>query len=150
MNCAETAGFLFHHDCGREMAATCQLCGKAVCEMHTRMINAQILCIGCAKRTFADGLPPQAAPTAQTGLPVQAAPSAQTGVTPQAGATPPARPTYYNSPWYSHDDPFWYTDRHYHSYHTHDFTRDDRQAFDQPQQGTTPTEQGFETDPSAS
>lgn len=141
MNCAETSGFLFHHDCGREADATCQLCGKFVCALHTRTAEGQILCITCLKRFLKDrGTPPGQQP-AQPQQPQQ---PARQGLQEAA---------YYSSPWYTYDDPYWYTDRHYPSYHEHDFTAEDRKAFEtgpQPGVGTGAAEEAFETDKEAS
>lgn len=151
MNCGETAGFLFRHECGREADATCQLCGKPICALHTRPVQAQILCIDCVKRVYPAGPPeqqlpgaaPQPGPTpgvpGQPGAPVQPAAATQ-----QPGSR-------YDSPWYTYDDPYWYTSRHYPRYHHTDFTTDDRRAFDPQAAGAGKgADQGFETDASAS
>ena len=135
MTCGETAGFLFHHDCGREADANCHLCGKFVCRMHTRFAEGQIFCITCLKRYLAER------PAAEQG-PEQPA---------QQAAEQAQQPSYRSSPWYTYDDPFWYTDRHYPHYHEHDLTSEDRKAFEttpQPAAGTA--EEAFETDQTAS
>ena len=147
MTCGETTGFLVHHDCGREAAAHCHLCGKAVCAMHTRTAEAQIYCITCLKR-WLEGRP---AEERQQILQQQAQQQAQ-----QAQQQPyPQRPYYYGSPWYYYDDPYWYTDYHYshyhHHYHDYDFTPADRAAFEPAAQPAPAAgQETFETDKLAS
>jgi hypothetical protein len=53
--CAETAGFLFRHPCDRPPAGACGACGKPICPEHTRELDGQRLCVGCASdRPIAD------------------------------------------------------------------------------------------------
>ncbi len=149
MNCGETAGFLFRHECGREADATCQLCGKAICALHTRPVQAQILCIDCVKRAYPMGPPEQPAPGADA-QPAQPAVPGQPGAPAQPPGTQP-RSTPYDSPWYTYDDPYWYTSSHYPRYHHTDFTTADRQAFEPQAAGAGKgADDAFETDPSAS
>lgn len=136
MNCSETAGFLFQHDCGRTADANCHLCGKGICAMHTRTTEGQIFCITCLKRYHKDR---QLAPE-------QAA---------AAAAVPQAQQARYGAtPWYTYDDPYWYTDHHYPRYHEHDFTAEDRAAFEATPEpadaGTGAAEEAFETQKEAS
>jgi len=131
MICAETAGFLFHHDCGREADAHCSVCGKAVCALHTRTAQGSLFCITCLKKFMLDR--PQLA-----GEPSQPQPAAAQ-----------ARP-YASSPWYTYDDPYWYTRTHYPSYHEHDFAAEDRKAFEAAAPPASGAEEAFETDREAS
>lgn len=136
MTCAETSGFLFRHDCGRDAQAQCQLCGKPICAMHTRAAEAQIFCITCLKK-WLEGRPAEQQQAAQ-----------------QAAQQPleQQRRVYYGSPWYTYDDPYWYTSRHYPTYHEHDFTAQDRKAFQATpaEAGTAGPAEAFETDKEAS
>ncbi len=136
MTCGETAGFLFHHDCGREADANCHLCGKFICRMHTRVAEGQIFCIACLKRYLADR--PQAAEQ-QVQQPADAAQQAR-------------QAPYAASPWYVYDDPYWYTDTHYPRYHEHDLSSQDREAFEATETAGAagPAEEAFETDKTAS
>lgn len=137
MTCGETAGFLFHHDCGREADANCHLCGKFICRLHTRTAEAQIFCITCLKRYLAD-------------RPAEAQQAVQQ---PAETAEQADQRSYRSSPWYVYDDPYWYTDRHYPHYHEHDLTSEDRKAFEttpQPAAEAGPAEEAFETDKTAS
>ena len=142
MTCGETSGFLFKHDCGREAAANCHLCGKAVCALHTRTAEGQIFCITCLKR-WLEGRPEE---EKQQVLQQQAQQ--------QAAQQPSQQPAYYSSPWYTYDDPYWYTDYHYphyHHYHDRDFTPADRSAFEpSAQPAPAAAEEAFEKDKLAS
>jgi len=148
MTCGETAGFLFHHDCGREADANCHLCGKFICRMHTRVAEGQIFCIACLKRYLADR---PAAAEQQIQQPAQAA---QQQIQQPAQAAQQARQApYAASPWYVYDDPYWYTDTHYPHYHEHDLTSQDRKAFEATPEtagAAGPAEEAFETDKTAS
>lgn len=133
MICGETSGFLFHHDCGREADANCHLCGKAICAMHTRTAEGQIFCITCLKRYLKDR------------------PGAEQAV--EQPAVQAQRRPYGASAWYTYDDPYWYTDMHCPQYHEHDFTSEDRKAFEAAPpaaEGTGAAEEAFETDKEAS
>ncbi len=139
MNCGETSGFLFSHDCGREAAANCNLCGKSICAMHTRTTDGQIFCITCLKRYVQER-----------------AKGGAVGEQPQEAGSPEEqqqRRVYGASPWYSYDDPYWYTSRHYPSYHGTDFTSEDRAAFEAvpgPAEAPLGAEEAFETEKEAS
>ena len=47
--CQESTGFLFSHECGQPMAATCGRCGKIVCKDHVTFAEAETLCLSCAE-----------------------------------------------------------------------------------------------------
>ena len=144
MTCGETSGFLFKHDCGHEAAANCQLCGKGICPLHTRTTDGQILCITCLKRYMAE----RGAAAQAPGEEALAGPGQPAGT---AGAAGARRSLYAGSPWYSYDDPYWYTDRYYPAYHQSEFTREDRTAFDTGESGGgAAAEEAFETDKEAS
>jgi hypothetical protein len=45
----ERSGFLFSHECDQIAQWPCALCGKMICGLHTRMIDAGTACIACAQ-----------------------------------------------------------------------------------------------------
>ena len=140
MTCGETSGFLFSHECGREAAANCHLCGKSICSMHARTTEGQIFCITCLKRYLRER---PAAAQAHT-------PEEQPAGTPEEQAR---RRSFGVSPWYMYDDPYWYTSRHYPSYHAHEFTSEDRTAFEATPEAAAAAggaEEKFETEKEAS
>lgn len=48
--CKETAGVLYPHPCSREATTSCGGCGRAICELHSRQVAANLLCISCFKK----------------------------------------------------------------------------------------------------
>ena len=48
--CQDRSGFLFSHDCPRNASAMCTRCGMGLCEQHSHMLDAEVLCTSCAKQ----------------------------------------------------------------------------------------------------
>jgi hypothetical protein len=111
--CAERSGFLFAHDCDQPAFAACDTCGKGICALHQRFVDARSVCVTCLRDVQAGRgpTPEQQDPTAATAAVAAGA----------AGSRPP-----YNRD----EDPYFWTDTHNPGWST--WNDSDRRAFDRP------------------
>ena len=54
MKCKEKAGFLISHPCPRPPSMTCCICGKDVCNDHSRETDDGFACVTCYKGKHVD------------------------------------------------------------------------------------------------
>lgn len=53
--CADRAGFLFDHPCGRMARLRCGQCKRPICERHRHVVNRGAYCTACARQLAQPG-----------------------------------------------------------------------------------------------
>jgi hypothetical protein len=125
--CAVKRGIITLRDCGNEASDTCTVCARPMCQEHTRVRGAELLCVEC----FARQAEEQTAGQATRGTKTQGA-SRQTR---ESDWEDESWPYVYRHHYYTsyHYQPFYYGsyyDSYYDSYDMRSFDRGSADALD--------------------